>query len=110
MMFSVQRSASMMFYVSYHYFDNIVALSVPGQLLAQVLTTGMSLKRDGMFLSYTGISTTEEGITWLADGTNVATSGKNYTVASIDLCSNKYGIEECYDHWTTECDTNKSNH
>jgi 2',3'-cyclic-nucleotide 2'-phosphodiesterase (5'-nucleotidase family) len=65
--------------------DYIIVLSVPGEILAQVLTTGMSLKRSGMFLSYTHVQTLDEGSTWLINGSNIATSGINYTVATLDF-------------------------
>ncbi|CAF1504977.1 unnamed protein product, partial [Adineta steineri] len=64
--------------------NNIIALSVPGRILAQVLTTGMSLKGNGMFLSYTGVQTSDGGTTWFVNGTNIATSGINYIVATIE--------------------------
>jgi 5'-nucleotidase / UDP-sugar diphosphatase len=62
--------------------NNIVALSVPGQLLAQVLTTGVSLKGNGMFLTYTRLETSDNGHTWLFNGTDISKSGLNYRVAT----------------------------
>ncbi|CAF1205012.1 unnamed protein product [Adineta steineri] len=64
--------------------NNIIALSVPGRILAQVLTTGMSLKGNGMFLSYTGVQTSDGGTTWFVNGTNIATTEINYIVATIE--------------------------
>jgi 5'-nucleotidase/UDP-sugar diphosphatase len=66
----------------------ILALSVPGQLLAQVLTTGMSLKGNGLFLSYQGVESSDGGTTWLVNGINIATSGVNYSVATIEYAKN----------------------
>jgi 5'-nucleotidase len=64
-------------------FGNIVvALSVPGQLLAQVLTYGISLKGNGMFLAYTRVETFDDGKTWLFNGTDISKSGLNYIVAT----------------------------
>ncbi|CAF0951440.1 unnamed protein product [Adineta ricciae] len=64
-------------------FGNIVvALSVPGQLLAQVLTHGISLKGNGMFLAYTRVETNDGGKTWLFNGTDISKSGLNYRVAT----------------------------
>jgi 5'-nucleotidase len=71
----------------------ILALSVPGQLLADVLTTGMSLKGNGMFLSYNGVRTLDGGSTWLdKNGTDIATSGVNYTVATIEFAKLNTGL------------------
>ncbi len=64
-------------------FGNIVvALSVPGRLLAQVLTNGIALKGNGMFLIYTGVETFDDGQTWLFNGTDISTSGLYYKVAT----------------------------
>ncbi|CAF3981965.1 unnamed protein product [Rotaria sordida] len=60
-----------------------IALSVPGQLLAQVLTTGMSLKGNGMFLAYTRVKTFDNGKTWLLNGTDISKSDLYYNVATI---------------------------
>ena len=70
----------------------IVAISVSGQLLAQVLTTGMSLKGNGLFLSYTGVQTSDGGTTWLVNGINIATSGLNYNVATTDYAKAKTAL------------------
>ncbi|CAF1493184.1 unnamed protein product, partial [Didymodactylos carnosus] len=69
-------------------FDNyVMSLSVPGALLSKVLTTGLSAIGSGMFVSYTGVHTNDNGATWLLnqDGTNIATSGENYNVATTDF-------------------------
>ncbi|CAF0827909.1 unnamed protein product [Didymodactylos carnosus] len=65
--------------------NNVFSLSVPGKLLAQVLTHGMSLKGNGMFLVYCGVHTIDQGNTWIlnANGGNIATSGLSYNVATI---------------------------
>ena len=60
----------------------VIALSVPGRVLADVLTTGMSFKGAGLFISYTGVQTLDGGVTWLDQGTNVASSGRIYRVAT----------------------------
>jgi 5'-nucleotidase len=73
----------------------VLALSIPGQLLAQVLATGMSLKGSGMFLSYSGVQTLDGGLTWLdKNGTNIATSGVNYTVATIEFAKLNTGLND----------------
>ncbi|CAF1348585.1 unnamed protein product [Didymodactylos carnosus] len=64
--------------------DYILALSVPGQLLARVLSTGISIKGDGMFLSYTGVQTSDQGKTWLVNGVDISISNLNYNVATTD--------------------------
>ncbi|CAF2609713.1 unnamed protein product [Rotaria sp. Silwood2] len=63
--------------------DRVVALSVPGQLLAQVLTTGMSFKGYGMFIAYTRVETLDDGKTWLFNGTDISKSGLYYNVATL---------------------------
>jgi 5'-nucleotidase len=71
----------------------ILALSVPGQLLAQVLTNGMSLKGNGLFLSYTGVQTSNGGLTWFDQNRrNIATSGMNYAVATIEYAQSHIGL------------------
>ncbi|CAF5050000.1 unnamed protein product [Rotaria sp. Silwood1] len=60
----------------------IVVLSVPGQLLAQVLTTGISLKGEGMFIAYTRVETLDNGKTWLFNGTDILKSGLYYNVVT----------------------------
>ncbi|CAF4114267.1 unnamed protein product, partial [Rotaria sp. Silwood1] len=62
--------------------NQIVVLSVPGYLLAQVLTNGISLKGNGMFIAYTRIETFDDGKTWLLNGTDISKSGLYYNVAT----------------------------
>ncbi|CAF3101203.1 unnamed protein product [Rotaria socialis] len=62
--------------------NTIVALSVPGAVLAQVLTTGVSLKGNGMFIDYTAVETLHGGKTWLLNGTDISKSGAYYNVAT----------------------------
>jgi 5'-nucleotidase/UDP-sugar diphosphatase len=62
----------------------IRAVTVPGELLAQVLTTGLTLKNNGMFLSACGVSLDLGSNEWRSQGQNIATSGLNYTVATTD--------------------------
>ncbi|CAF1357671.1 unnamed protein product [Didymodactylos carnosus] len=64
--------------------DYILALSVPDQLLARVLSTGISIKGDGMFLSYTGVRTSDQGKTWLVNGVDISISNPNYNVATTE--------------------------
>ncbi|CAF1205820.1 unnamed protein product [Adineta steineri] len=62
--------------------NKIIALSVPGDVLAQVLSDGMSVKGTGLYVGYIGIETTDQGSTWLVNGVNVATSGLSYKVTT----------------------------
>ena len=64
--------------------DYIIALSVPGQILAKVLTTGEASKGNGMFLSYAGVQTLDGGSTWLIDGVDITISNISYLVATLD--------------------------
>ncbi|CAF5107469.1 unnamed protein product, partial [Rotaria sp. Silwood1] len=66
----------------------VVVLSIPGRLLAQVLTTGISLKGDGMYLAYTRVEISDDGKTWLYNGTDISTSDLYYNVATIDYVRN----------------------
>ncbi|CAF1171281.1 unnamed protein product [Rotaria sp. Silwood1] len=66
------------------FINRVVALSVPGQILAQVLTTGLSLKGNGMFMAYTRVETLDEGKTWLFNGTDISKTGLSYNVATLD--------------------------
>ncbi|CAF1455012.1 unnamed protein product [Didymodactylos carnosus] len=78
-------------------FDNyVMSLSVPGALLSKVLTTGLSAIGSGMFVSYTGVHTNDNGATWLLnqDGTNIATSGENYNVATTDFEKYNTGLND----------------
>jgi 5'-nucleotidase / UDP-sugar diphosphatase len=63
--------------------DILFSLSVPGQLLARVLSNGMSMKGSGSFLSFCGIQTPDQGKTWFVNGTDISNSGLNYNVATI---------------------------
>lgn len=60
----------------------VVAVAVPGAILADVLITGMTFKGAGLFIGYTGIETSGGGSTWLVNGVNVATSGLVYNIAT----------------------------
>ena len=62
--------------------NDVVALSVPGEILAQVLTRGIALKGNGMFLAYTGVQTFDDGKTWLFNGTDISQSHLDYRVAT----------------------------
>ncbi|CAF2667563.1 unnamed protein product [Rotaria sp. Silwood2] len=62
--------------------NQVVALSVPGHLLAQVLTNGISLKGNGMFMAYTRVETLDGGKTWLFNGTDISKSDLYYNVAT----------------------------
>jgi 5'-nucleotidase/UDP-sugar diphosphatase len=74
------------------YGDNIIVLSVPGQILAQVLTTSLSFKGTGIFLSYCRVQTLDGGSTWSVDGSNIATNGINYTIATLDFARQNTGL------------------
>ncbi|CAF1252517.1 unnamed protein product [Rotaria sordida] len=62
--------------------NRIVVLSVPGHVLAQVLTIGTLLKGSGMFIAYTRVETLDDGETWLFNGTDISKSGLYYNVAT----------------------------
>ncbi|CAF2628376.1 unnamed protein product [Rotaria sp. Silwood2] len=62
--------------------NRVIALSVPGHLLAQVLTKGTSLKGNGIFIAYTRVETFDGGNTWLLNGTDISKSGLYYDVAT----------------------------
>ncbi|CAF4154939.1 unnamed protein product [Rotaria sp. Silwood2] len=64
--------------------NQVIALSVPGQIIAQVLTTGMSLKGNGMFMAYTRVETLDGGKTWLFNGIDISKTGLSYNVATLD--------------------------
>jgi 5'-nucleotidase len=65
------------------YENNLFALSVPGEVLANALIHGASLKGNGMFISYSGVETPDDGKTWLINGTDISKSGLRYDVATI---------------------------
>ena len=66
-------------------FENIVvSLAVPGELLAQFLTKSLSLKGNGMFITYTGIETSDNGNSWFINGIDIATSEQYYHVATTE--------------------------
>ena len=65
------------------YQNNLFALSVPGSILANVLINGANLKGNGMFISYSGVETTDGGKTWYINGTDVSKSGLRYNVATM---------------------------
>jgi 5'-nucleotidase/UDP-sugar diphosphatase len=64
--------------------NNILVLSVPGTLLARVLSKNKLIKGEGTFLSYVGIETLDDGKTWLVNGTDVSMTDHNYTIATIE--------------------------
>ncbi|CAF4130328.1 unnamed protein product [Rotaria sp. Silwood2] len=66
------------------YQNNLYAISVPGEILARVLINSMLLKGDGMFLSYSGVETTDGGKTWLMNGQDISKTGLNYKIATTD--------------------------
>jgi len=66
----------------------IVALSVPGTILAEALTIGQTLKGNGMYLAYVGVETRDGGRTWLIDGVDITKSGLEYRVATNDYLQN----------------------
>jgi 5'-nucleotidase len=67
------------------YRNNLFALSVPGEVLANALIHGTSLRGSGMFVSYSGVETQDNGKTWLINGTDISKSGLRYNVATMDF-------------------------
>jgi 5'-nucleotidase len=66
-------------------FENqIKLLSVPGEIVCDVLLNGLLLKGSGMYLSYCGIETFDEGKTWLINDTNICKSDLKYKVITTD--------------------------
>ena len=82
----------------------VVAVSVPGQVLAQVLATDISLVGNGMFLAYTGVETLDGGTTWLSNGTDISKSGLYYRVATLDYVRDHTGLN--HENTTTLYTTN----
>ena len=73
----------------------LLVLSVPGPLLAQVLINGMTEKGNGMFVSYVGVRTLDDGLTWSdLQGRNLTTSTVNYTVATIEYARTAIGLKD----------------
>ena len=65
--------------------NKLVSISVSGEILLNVLRHGLSLKGDGMFLSYCGIHTFDQGKTWFSNGTEISSSkSSKYRVMTID--------------------------
>jgi 5'-nucleotidase len=60
----------------------LISLSVPGEILANVLSQSLILQGNGMFLSYSGIETNDEGKTWLINGIDISKSALKYNVAT----------------------------
>ncbi|CAF4333122.1 unnamed protein product, partial [Rotaria sp. Silwood2] len=84
--------------------NQVVALSVPGHLLAQVLTNGISLKGNGMFMAYTRVETLDGGKTWLFNGTDISKSDLYYNVATTAYVRDFTQLNSTY--VTTLYDTN----
>ncbi|CAF0929882.1 unnamed protein product [Adineta steineri] len=89
-------------------FGNIViVISVPGELLARVLTTGISIKGNGMFLAYTRVETPDDGKTWLFNGIDISKSGLTYRIATTSYLRdntqlNNSDVVTLYDSNTTQ--------
>ncbi|CAF1310585.1 unnamed protein product [Adineta ricciae] len=64
--------------------DKLVSLYVPGTYLAGVLTHSQSGKGSGAFLAYCGVTTPDQGKTWLVNGNDITKTGLSYGVATID--------------------------
>ncbi|UJR24754.1 hypothetical protein I4U23_006128 [Adineta vaga] len=64
--------------------DNLFSLSVPGDYLANVLTHSQSAKGSGTYLAYCGITTPDQGKTWLLNGTDISKTGLKYSVGTIE--------------------------
>jgi 2',3'-cyclic-nucleotide 2'-phosphodiesterase (5'-nucleotidase family) len=67
------------------YRNNLFGLSVSGEILAKVLINDALLKGNGMFISYSGVETPDEGKTWLINGTDISKSGLRYNVATMSF-------------------------
>ncbi|CAF1053376.1 unnamed protein product [Adineta ricciae] len=76
------------------FFNKLVTLSVPGQILAKVLSEGVSLRGNGMFLAYEGIATFDEGKTWLLNGTDISKSKENYNIVTLDYARENTGLND----------------
>jgi 5'-nucleotidase len=74
------------------YQNTLLALSVPGEILSNVLSTGASLKGNGMFISYNGVETPDQGKTWIINGTDISKSGLKYNVATMDYAKDNTGL------------------
>jgi 5'-nucleotidase/UDP-sugar diphosphatase len=64
--------------------NNVLALSVPGSLLARLLSKRILMKGAGAFVLYTGVETLDKGKTWLVNGTDISTSDLHYRVATME--------------------------
>jgi len=76
------------------YPNNLFALSVPGEILSNVLSTGASLKGNGMFISYSGVETPDQGKTWIINGTDISKSGLKYNVATMSYAKENTGLND----------------
>jgi 2',3'-cyclic-nucleotide 2'-phosphodiesterase (5'-nucleotidase family) len=74
------------------YQNTLLALSVPGDILSNVLSTGASLKGNGMFISYTGVETSDQGKTWIINGTDISKTGKQYNVGTTNYAKENIGL------------------
>lgn len=73
----------------------LYSLSVPGQILAQVLDDGMKEKGHRMFLSYCGqIERDVQGKIWLINGQDISKTGQNYNVATMDYAQSHTKLNE----------------
>lgn len=73
----------------------LLVLSVPAPLLAQVLINGMNKKGSGLFVSYVGVRSLDNGLTWSdLQGRNLTTSSMNYTVATIEFARTAIGLND----------------
>ena len=65
--------------------NNLLLINVSGEIVVNVLRHGLSLKGDGMFLSYCGINTLDQGKTWFINGTEILPSiDSKYRVITTD--------------------------
>ena len=66
------------------YQNPLYALSVPGQILAQVLDDGLKEKGRGMYITYGGaIQRNTQDNTWRINGQDISKSGLNYNIATM---------------------------
>jgi 5'-nucleotidase len=64
--------------------NNVISLSVSGEILVNVLRNSIRLKGSGMFLSYCGIETIDEGKTWIINGKDISKSDTKYKIGTTD--------------------------
>ena len=74
--------------------NKIFSVSVPGEILGNILSNNLLLKGNGMFLSYCGIETADGGKTWVRNGSDISTSGLKYVVATTDYTKDNSDLND----------------